>query len=359
VAALAQGGAEERERAYATIEGAVRAAPASSDSGKGQAIALAVACVRPLVESVLCAPASKVGEAEYRRAAVLLYEMCKVDMVAVVAETYRKDDEGVILWIKTYTAPDTVFAAMVAKDPRAWTRDDAITAAVHSVQWGVTCAVGCTAVFAEAGLDEMEFIGAWMVDCPFHGANPQPQDRYLPLGLLCLDLVRSETDELPEGVIAGAGMAVYYTAAFNRPVAKGVYDAGFLEVFSATMQRYSPMERIGQRDLIPTGMLAAFHDVVESVQALGVEVVQPLLDVGAVDIAISNLTAYQMLNKPEATSICAMWWGGLWTLEVLLGSAQAKLIVAKLRSAGVDSFRYLLDNPRVQFASLGMETGAN
>ena len=59
-ATFAEGTAEEREAAYAAIEAAVRAAPSDASKGGGgykrsQAVALAVACVRPLIADVLCA----------------------------------------------------------------------------------------------------------------------------------------------------------------------------------------------------------------------------------------------------------------------------------------------------------------
>jgi hypothetical protein len=41
------------------------------------------------------------------------------------------------------------------------------------------------------------------------GENPQPVDRYLPLARLCLDLVRSEADSQPEGIIVGAGQNLW------------------------------------------------------------------------------------------------------------------------------------------------------
>lgn len=67
---------------------------------------------------------------------------------------------------------------------------------------------------------------------------------------------------------------------------------------------------------------------------------------------------YQMLGKPDEVSICGFWWGALVTLEILLKSPQSSApVAAKLRSAGVDSVRYCLDNPLVQIASMGMETG--
>ena len=61
-AALASDGAEEREEAYRSIEGAV----------KERNLPLVVACVKPMIESVLCAPAAKVRVEECRRANQLL-----------------------------------------------------------------------------------------------------------------------------------------------------------------------------------------------------------------------------------------------------------------------------------------------
>lgn len=52
--------------------------------------------------------------------------------------------------------------------------------------------------------------------------------------------------------------------------------------------------------------------------------------------------------------------GGLELLERLnLGSPQAKPIVDKIRSAGVDCFRYMLDHPLVMYGEIGLETGAS
>ena len=70
-AALAEGEAEEREAAYATMLSAVR-----GSGGKEQAVALAAACAKPLIVSVLCAPASRIAATEWRRASLLLYELC-------------------------------------------------------------------------------------------------------------------------------------------------------------------------------------------------------------------------------------------------------------------------------------------
>jgi hypothetical protein len=37
-------------------------------------VALVAACVRPLIQAVLCAPSARVGAAEWRRASLLLYD---------------------------------------------------------------------------------------------------------------------------------------------------------------------------------------------------------------------------------------------------------------------------------------------
>ena len=139
-----------------------------------------------------------------------------------------------------------------------------------------------------------------------------------------------------------------------------LFEAGFLEAFQLLMRRYNPMERIGQRDLIPTSMLGALKDVTDAAQQAGVEVIQPLIDAGAADVAISALAAYHMLGEPGAASPSAIQWGALETLEIMLRSPrQAEPIVAKLRSAGVDSFRYLLDHPLVQFVEMELGTAVN
>ena len=53
-------------------------------------------------------------------------------------------------------------------------------------------------------------------------------------------------------------------------------------------------------------------------------------------------------------------YGCLFSLAALLVSPlAAKPVIAKLRSAGVDCFRYVLDNPLVQIQDLGLDTATN
>jgi hypothetical protein len=354
--ALASGGAGEREAAYALVEGAVRAAP-SGGAVRQQTAAFVVACVKPMIVGVLSAPTSKIGQAEWTRAMLLLYEMSKLDMVAVMAEASRKDTSGVSLFFSTWSSPDNAFAAMLAKSPSDWTRADSVMlSALHGV-WTCVWTAGASAVCAAAELDEMEWFEAFQECHPLVGDNPQPDDRYLPLALDCLEIMRSDTQ--PEGAVTGAAMSLcIMQLPSGRPsMGKALWEAGFLDVFQGCLQRYNPIERISTTDLIPSGMLCSLPVVAMGAEAVGIDVVQALVEAGAADLAISTLTAYQMLGNRQEVSICATWWGGLYTLERLLSSPQAEPISARLRSAGKDAFRYLLDHPLVQLGEMGFSTG--
>ena len=220
-------------------------------------------------------------------------------------------------------------------------------------------AVGPTAVCAAAGLGEMEFLGALMVASPC--GNPEPADKFLPLALLCVDIVRSdalaeEVSEQPEGIIVGAINVVSMVVIGNPTVAKAIWQAGLLEVCQATIARFSPMERVGRKLLIPAFMLDCVKCTTEAIKHMDIEIVQPLLDAGVVDSAISMLAAYQMLGNPsEANAVGLLTC--LFFLEIVLGSSQPEVIVRKLRGTGVETFRYLLDQPVLVLPDLGFESG--
>ena len=196
--ALANGSVEEREAAYVTVEGAVKA----------EAVAYVVACVRPIIQFVLSAPANRVGVAEWRRASLLLFAMEKLDDIAVCTEMHRKDDDGNILFYTMYTTPDTVWAAVLAKEPSAWDRDDALSISYSLAHYVPTFALGTDAVLAEAGVGGMDYMGLFLAVGPWW-AVPKPADRFKNLALLAMELIRSEIDEQPEAVIAGAACCCF------------------------------------------------------------------------------------------------------------------------------------------------------
>lgn len=99
-AVLASGSSEEREAEYVKLEQKITSAGGSS---KQSAIELAAACVRPLIRSVLCAPASRVNADEWKRASLLLYAMCQLDTFTICVQMYGKGDKPVPLCLDMWT----------------------------------------------------------------------------------------------------------------------------------------------------------------------------------------------------------------------------------------------------------------
>ena len=204
LAAQLAGGSAEREAAYSAIERSVSSSHARSGGGRAAAAALAVACARPMLQSVLCAPASRVGAEEYVRAATLLIDMHKVDVLAVSTEAWRHDENAFPLVGAIFVAPDTALAAVLAK--AEWTQADAIIVAVAQGVMMPLVAAGIADVLAAAGAVEADFRKVLKATQLY---RIEPGDRYLPLALLCLELVRFE--EHPETVLFGAGIVLLWT----------------------------------------------------------------------------------------------------------------------------------------------------
>jgi hypothetical protein len=245
---------------------------------------------------------------------------------------------------------------MLAKE-ESWTLDDAVLAGAHYAASVAFWAVGSPTLCPAVGVEEVEFLDAWLLALPHSGA--EPPHKYVQLGLRLLDLVRSDTDSQPEAILAGAWFFLSHLVAMGPPaVAASVWEAGCLEVYQASIARFNPMERVSRTNLVAAGIMDCMKNVMEKAQQTGTEVVTPLLNAGAVDSAIAILTAYQLLGNPDEASALALLGGSLLFLEHGLSSPKnSELVVAQLRSAGVASFRYLLDNPLSLLGAFGVETG--
>ena len=123
----------------------------------------------------LSAPLSKVPAAKWQRAALLLCEMGRLDPL-VSSEGYRQNEERIAVVFATWSVPGTAYTAMIAKEPGAWTREDAMTAsaglAMHVVPW----AVGHTRVTVPGELSSGDFFTQYLALCPY-----APIDRYMRL----------------------------------------------------------------------------------------------------------------------------------------------------------------------------------
>jgi hypothetical protein len=169
-----------------------------------------------------------------------------------------------------------------------------------------------------------------------------------------------------------------------------------MEVMQTALQRWDPLERVRRRCLAPTAIFCSIKDVAQGVLALGGEAVGPLVEGGWLELIVSALNAYQLLARPEESSVALLQWGVLSCLEVMLGASadqvrkkgplfsrfdvervilprhrlgtnmgkelrgemafnfsQAAPVIARLRSIGPDAFRYLLNEPLTNFADMG------
>eukprot|EP01043_Picozoa_sp_COSAG02_P015293 COSAG02_NODE_648_length_18943_cov_924.526746_13_plen_631_part_00 len=370
----AEGTAAEREAAFVSLESSARAAVASgSDAERAAVVAVAKACIGPLCE-LSAADASKVDTAELQRVNLLVGELLALDVLPGAGETcgyvsselYRATG-GELAFFRCFENPRSAFAELVAKEASDWTRNDALTIAAYMARYVPTCAVGNTAILESADglVSEMVFIQEWAAKTPFLGANAEPGDRFLPLVVLILDLLREPPENHPhKGIICGAWHALCWmpmTLAGAPPsIAQQLFHAGFVEVFLAHLQPFSPVEQILKKHFVTTSMFSALKEVTQGAQAAGIDVVRPLLDAGAIDIALSTLTAYQRVDDVESVSRVAVVWGTLFLLETLVfrGSAEdAEMIVAKLRTESRAAFMYLLDHPLTFLRDFGFDTG--
>ena len=81
---------------------------------------------------------------------------------------------------------------------------------------------------------------------------------------------------------------------------------------------------------MPTAVFLAMNCVVEAVAArTQVDIVPALLDSGIIDMVISALIAYQLMDKPEDASVTNVWFGLYMIDRGDLASPAAKPIVDK------------------------------
>ena len=94
-----------------------------------------------------------------------------------------------------------------------------------------------------------------------------------------------------------------------------------MEVMQTALQRWDPLERVRRRCLAPTAIFCSIKDVAQGVLALGGEAVGPLVEGGWLELIVSALNAYQLLARPEESSVALLQWGVLSCLEVMLGAS--------------------------------------
>jgi hypothetical protein len=102
-------------------------------------IAVATACIAPLVESVLLADVSHVGSTEAQEAYVVLGSLVLLDPVTVCVPWLQNNR-----WFAPSESPNTAVGVMLAKRPEELTRDDVMLAAKHQIAFAVLIAKGAS-----------------------------------------------------------------------------------------------------------------------------------------------------------------------------------------------------------------------
>ena len=158
IAAL-RGDKAQREAAYVELSAIARrgasagVAPAGGGGDHDEALVdVAAECVGPLVETIVAAHASVVDPVEFRRAHLVLGELCLLDPLQLIGEWIREARLGI-----AWGTPGNAWATVFDKDPSELTRDDALTVAaphgVFSIQW---CR-GAVARLARRGSERFRF----------------------------------------------------------------------------------------------------------------------------------------------------------------------------------------------------------
>ena len=317
--------------------------------------AACVACVEPLA-GLLCADAADVGVAEWQRVAMLLSELVALapDPMAVVGALHRPDEAGVPLFFSVLGAPSSVFGAAVRTEPGEWTSVDAVTLACHAQLMMWIFMFGGDRITADIETTGLVWVSAFL-KYPILTSVAEPPTRFLPMALLCLELVRDAAQ--PEAVRAGSWwfMGMTCEGYQGRPVATALVEAGVLNDAVAVLKSYSPAELISNKNLTASCALAAMKDLAESAEQ---DVAHALLDAGVVEISIGMLRAYQ--ERPGDASVAGCWYGMLFGLEVcLLGASDLarRGFVEKLRAQAAETFQFVLDNPLVQWSPFQLESG--
>ena len=139
-----KGDKAEREAAYVRLEALARGDSSgisfASANGGGEREALvdvAAECVGPLMETVFVADVSVVDAAEFRRAQLVLCELCLLDPLRLLAE-YLRDLRIGLSW----GTPGNAWAAVFDKEPSELTREDALTVAAPCTTLSIVQARG-------------------------------------------------------------------------------------------------------------------------------------------------------------------------------------------------------------------------
>jgi hypothetical protein len=349
-AALLDDDQAERGRAYAELT-------ALADAGGGAvAVGVAMACVAPLVDGVLCADASRVGGAEARRASLVLGQLVLLEPLAVGGEWMRSGR-----WFATWGAPGSALGAVVAKAPRELTRDDLLLAACDQLPLCVAFNRSFAETTAAAGLDELAAFMALMEKTPYFAARAPTDARNMRLVELALEILRGPP--LPE-LEAAAVWCLICMCMMTRPaVCAMAVEAGVLELGMAALNASSAAEWTSWRGAAgaQAGMVwrVLCDPVLGGISVGPAALTELVLGCGAVAAAVDVLRAYERRGAARAgeANVMVVVHALLLLQSLDLSAAAAAPVVALLRGIP-GALRFALEHELNHLVAAGLTAGS-
>ena len=263
IGSMLSGDAEARQRAYIELEQLTKQGRRVDADADEATVALAEACVAPLVDSVLCADVSRVGAVEFRRAGLVLTKLMVLDM-RVCAQVIRANR-----WRAGWTSPDNALDVSLRKPPQDLTRDDIMLqgSCLELVAFGVMICKSWCLCCEMAGVEELDYVGEMMKHCPYaplRATVPGANERRIRLAVeICRDYASSGMPAAPRAAqnndsdleIAGLFLFVYWCVTQRPELGVVAIDAGIFEVGVACMRKFSPVDWVSWRT--PTGLCVA------------------------------------------------------------------------------------------------------
>ena len=348
---LKKGSFADREKAYSAIEAEVRTASSATEGGwlafsrRAATVALASACVGPLMREVLRADASKVAAAEYQRASLVLANMVGLDPVQIGSAYVRLAMQEEVEY-----APTSAFGQVSSKPPQALTKSDVLLFAAKVAPSLVAWSVGWSAGGQRLGAwpDDAAAFGPWCQNQYLVHTNGLGRDTSLErnarLTTLALQILQHEVDGLPILVQAGLWLILECGCAGFSDSSQELLRNGLLRTAAAALDQGSPAEWVnrltGERRYLYGPIWGAIKEVVEAAQNGGVDQTEQLLESGILDKMIGVLKAYEMLgHKSESANFFTLGLAG-WLFFVLDTSRSPR--IQKAVRANAASFRYVL-----------------
>jgi hypothetical protein len=257
---------------------------AMRDHRKRVSIGVAVACVRPLVETVFGAAVSVVDASEFQRASSVLGELLMLDLVPLVTEFHRHE-----LYALTWKSEGNAYNAVFQKNPSELALEDLLNVAWNNAFPPLMFSISFDVPLGEAGIGALQWMGAWTSLDRLNCENTS-EAILQRLGPMLLDFVKDPPQGTSDILLTGAWTAINAVLAGKAELAVPLIDEGLFQAAVTTLKRTPSIEWVSHKT--PNGILCGNVFVIcwtVSTLELPMNKTQLLLDTGFVNACISMI----------------------------------------------------------------------